>query len=375
MSHELRTPLNAVLGYAQLLQLDPTLAERQLRGISIIRTSGEHLLALINDLLDLAKHDAGKLALCPGEMQLAECLRITCDIIRVKAEEARLGFVVDVAPDVPETVIADETRLRQVLLNLLSNAVKFTERGEVVLRVRAVRGGAQRATLRFEVRDTGVGLNEDQLEKIFCPFEQVGDVRRRNIGSGLGLAISQQLVRLMGGDIQVTSQPGRGAVFSFELELQVVRAAIGGPPTQRPVTGYEGPRKRILIVDDMPANRLVLWDMLRPLGFEIDEAADGQQALAQARASVPDLVLMDLEMPVMGGAQAMALMRETASLVDVRIIAVSATANADAVRIGPGFEADAFLAKPLDRERLLCEVAVQLGLKWTTADTPVVQPP
>jgi CheY-like chemotaxis protein len=374
MSHELRTPLNAVLGYAQLLLLDPSLAERQLRGIGIIRTSGEHLLALINDLLDLAKHDAGKLELCPGEVQLAECLRVTCDIIRVKAEEARLAFVVDVAPDVPERVIADETRLRQVLLNLLSNAVKFTERGEVVLRVRVMHAGAQRATLRFDVQDTGVGLREDQLEKIFSPFEQVGDVRRRTVGSGLGLAISRQLVRLMGGDIHVASKPGCGADFSFELELQVVRTVLGGPSAERRVIGYEGLRKRILIVDDMPANRLVLWDMLRPLGFEIEEAADGKQALEHARALTPDLVVMDLEMPVMSGTRAMALMREIASLRGVRIIAVSATENADAVRIGPGLEADAFLAKPLDRERLLREIAVQLGLKWTTADTPVVQP-
>jgi CheY-like chemotaxis protein len=307
-------------------------------------------------------------------MQLAECLRVTCDIIRVKAEEARLAFVVDVAPDVPERVIADETRLRQVLLNLLSNAVKFTERGEVVLRVRVMHAGAQRTTLRFDVQDTGVGLREDQLEKIFSPFEQVGDVRRRTVGSGLGLAISRQLVRLMGGDIHVASKPGCGADFSFELELQVVRTVLGGPSAQRRVVGYEGPRKRILIVDDMPANRLVLWDMLRPLGFEIDEAADGKQALERARALTPDLVVMDLEMPVMSGTQAMALMREIASLRGVRIIAVSATENADAVRIGPGLEADAFLAKPLDRESLLREIAVQLGLKWTTADTPVVQP-
>jgi PAS domain S-box-containing protein len=373
MSHELRTPLNAVLGYAQLLLQDPVMEQRQLRGIDIIRRSGEHLLALINDLLDLAKHDAGKLELCPGEVQLAECLRVTCDIIRVKAEEARLAFAVDIAADVPQTVIADETRLRQVLLNLLSNAVKFTERGEVVLRVHVVRAGAQRATLRFDVQDTGPGLRKDQIEKIFRPFEQVGDARRRTVGSGLGLAISRQLVRLMGGDIHVASEPGRGAAFSFELELQVVRTALGGPAAPQRITGYEGPRRRILIVDDMPANRLVLWDMLRPLGFQIEEAADGKQAMEHALALPPDLVMMDLEMPVMGGTQAMALMRAAAALRGVRIIAVSATANADAVRVGPGLEADAFLAKPLDRERLLREIAVQLGLRWTTAGTPVVQ--
>ena len=158
-------------------------------------------------------------------------------------------------------------------------------------------------------------------------------MRRRTVGSGLGLAISRQLVRLMGGEIHVASEPGRGTDFSFELQLQVVRAALGGPSAQGCVIGYEGPRKRILIVDDMPANRLVLWDMLRPLGFEIEEAADGKQALEHARAWPPDLVVM-----------------------------------------GPGLEADAFLAKPLDRARLLRETAVQLGLKWITAESQVGQP-
>jgi PAS domain S-box-containing protein len=374
MSHELRTPLNAVLGYAQLLLQDPSMAERQLRAVSTIRTSGEYLLALINDLLDLAKHDAGKLELCPAEVQLDDCLRVACDIIRVKAEEKRLAFVVDIAPDLPEKVIADETRLRQVLLNLLSNAVKFTEHGDVVLRVRALPAGPARVRLRFEVKDSGVGLSADQLETIFRPFEQVGDVRRRNIGSGLGLAISRQLVRLMGGDIHVASEPGRGASFSFELEMSLVRGAIEGLSSQRRIVGYEGPRKRVLVVDDMPANRLVLRDTLRPLGFHVEEAVDGQQAVEAALASPPDLVLMDLEMPVMDGVQAMALMRHASSLRGVRIIAMSATTNADAVRVGPGLEADAFLGKPLERERLLREIGLQLGLTWTTASMPAVQP-
>jgi CheY-like chemotaxis protein len=307
-------------------------------------------------------------------VQLSECLRVTSDIVRVKAEEAGLRFVVDVAPDVPTNVIADEKRLRQVLLNLLSNAVKFTERGEVVLSVCVVKSGTRHTRLRFDVRDTGVGIREDQFEKIFRPFEQVGDVRHRTVGSGLGLAISRQLVRLMGGDIHVTSEPGRGTDFSFELDVEVVRSAVEGPPARHSVVGYEGQRKRILIVDDMPANRQVLWDMLRPLGFDIDEAGDGKQALARATSLPPDLIVMDLEMPVMSGTQAMASIREVATLRGVRIIAVSATAEADAVRVGPGLEADAFLAKPLDRERLLRELSRQLGLRWTMASTSAAQP-
>lgn len=367
MSHELRTPLNAVLGYAQILGMDSSLGPQQQLRINAIRRSGEHLLALINDLLDLAKHDAGKLELTLGNVQLSECLRVISDIIRVKSEEAGLAFIIDVAPDVPATIIADERRLRQVLLNLLSNAVKFTDRGEVSLTVRLTHSDAQIARLRFDVRDTGVGMSQDQIAKLFSPFQQVGDARRRNIGSGLGLAISRQLVRLMGADIQVTSKPGQGTDFSFELEVPMVRDGDGPPAVPRRIVGYEGPRKRILVVDDMPANRLVLGDMLRPLGFEIDEASNGEEAIEHALTVLPDLVVMDLEMPVMGGPQAMAMIRQTAALKMVPIIAVSATAEADAVRVGPGLEADAFLAKPLDRERLLREIAERLRLNWTQA--------
>ncbi|HUG22916.1 ATP-binding protein [Piscinibacter sp.] len=363
MSHELRTPLNAVLGYAQILERDPSLSQRQQFAVATIHRSGDHLLALINDLLDLAKHDAGKLELFLDDLPLLECLRVTADIVRVKAEEAGLRFVVDIAQEVPSTIVGDEKRLRQVLLNLLSNAVKFTDRGEVALRVRRVRGNARLARLRFEVRDTGVGIPADQLEMIFHPFEQTGDARRRTIGSGLGLAISRELVRLMGGDLHVSSVPGRGATFWFELDVLVAPLGIGataGPA----VIGYEGPRRRILVVDDLPANRLVLRDMLLPLGFEVDEAGDGRQALESAASTPPDLIVMDVEMPVMGGMQAMALIHEIESLRRVPILAMSATVDADAVAVGPGEDAVAFLSKPLDRDRLLREIAVRLELRW-----------
>jgi len=371
MSHELRTPLNAVLGYAQILELDASLSERQMLAAETIHRSGDHLLALINDLLDLAKHDAGKLELCLGSTALLECLRVTSDIIRVKSDQAGLLFRIDVEPDVPPAVLADEKRLRQVLLNLLSNAVKFTDQGEVVLSVRCV-GEAIRdhATLRFEVRDTGVGMPQDQLEKIFQPFEQTGDARRRTVGTGLGLAISRQLVQLMGGDIHVASELGRGTVFSFELEFRLVPAPQASAMAEAEIVGYDGPRKRLLVVDDMAANRMVMRDLLQPLGFEIDEAGDGRRAVERARATHPDLIVMDISMPVMDGREAMALIHRIDALRHVPIIAVSASVEIGEVHFGPGRDAVAFLPKPVDREQLLREIACQLRLTWRWKATP-----
>ncbi|HKX41178.1 MAG TPA: ATP-binding protein, partial [Burkholderiaceae bacterium] len=244
MSHELRTPLNAVMGYAQVLLYQSTLTERQRLAASTIRNSGEHLLALITDLLDLAKSDAGKLELCPTPFRLADFLRVTSDIVRVKAEEARLGFRCEIDPDAPASIVADEPRLRQVLLNLLSNAVKFTDSGDVVLSVHVLQRHAGRVRLRFGVRDTGVGIRDDQLEAIFRPFEQVGEVRHRAAGTGLGLAISRQLVRAMGGELGVSSAPGKGSHFAFELEVPLAPDAPAPEATPTASCRRSGPAWR-----------------------------------------------------------------------------------------------------------------------------------
>jgi signal transduction histidine kinase len=217
MSHELRTPLNAILGFTQLLQLDGAgLGERQQRAIQVIRQSGEHLLTLVNDLLDLAKIEAGRLESWPAEFDLAGFFQAIAGMVRVRAEQKpELAFVCDLAPDLPATIRADETRLRQVLLNLLDNAIKFTERGQVTLRAR-MHGPT---TLRLEIEDTGSAMSEQQLARLFRPFEQVGSARQRALGTGLGLMISRQFVRLMGSDILVRSRPGEGNLFWFDLEI------------------------------------------------------------------------------------------------------------------------------------------------------------
>ena len=240
MSHELRTPLSGILGFADLLETEAPLNERQERCVRIIQQSGQHLLNLINDLLDMSRIDAGRLELSLTPVPLADYLRSVREIVAVKAEQKGLGLRLVLAPALPSAVRVDELRLRQVLLNLLSNAVKFTDAGQVSLRVGLAPGPASRqdVRLRFEVQDSGIGMSAAQLAKLFQPFEQVGEGARRHGGAGLGLAISQQIVRLMGGDIQVESQPGVGSRFWFELDVALCKPAVS-PAASGPVPAVQ----------------------------------------------------------------------------------------------------------------------------------------
>jgi PAS domain S-box-containing protein len=374
MSHELRTPLNAVLGYAQILMRDEALSERQRQGLATIRHSGEHLLALIDDALDLAKVDAGRLELCPEPVPLPEFVREIDDIIRVGAKDKQLAFHCDVPTDLPAVVEADEKRLRQVLLNLLSNAVKFTEAGAVILRIAATPRGRGMVRLHFEVQDSGPGIAAEQHEAIFHPFVQGGTRQGRSSGTGLGLAISRQLTRLMGGDLRLESEPARGSRFWFEIDVPVVGEWAAAHRPQGMVTSYEGPRRKVLIADDVPANRAVLVDLMEPLGFGLVEADDGQALLASAQAHRPDLVISDLVMPVMDGLEAIERLRQLPGLADVPVIAVSANASGrdEARSLAAG--ANAFLPKPIEMDRLLAKVGELLELRWTQAPRPVAAP-
>ncbi len=223
MSHEFRTPLNAILGFAQLLQMDDTLPNAQRAKINLIRDSGDHLLGLISDVLDMASIEAGKVRLQPVALDLRALIEVACDAVRIRAEQKGLRFNVELDPGLPLRVIADGQRLRQVLLNLLSNAVKFTDSGETLLRVQCLERHADSARLRFEVRDSGIGMSGEQLGRLFQAFEQVAEDSRRHGGTGLGLSISQELVRLMGGRIEVRSTPGQGSQFSFDMKLDIVQ--------------------------------------------------------------------------------------------------------------------------------------------------------
>jgi PAS domain S-box-containing protein len=369
MSHELRTPLNAILGYAQMLVDDGNLTEQQRDAVTTMRTSGEHLARLLEDLLDISKIEADRMELQPSEFRLSRFLDDLVALFRMRAQQKGLLFHYEVLSELP-AVRADERRLRQVLINLLGNAIKFTERGRVTLKVHVHQG-----RMRFEVEDTGIGIPPEVHEDIFAPFRQGGPPQRRVEGTGLGLAISKRLVELMGGEIGVRSALGQGSTFWVDLALPAVsswREAESG--VNGPILGYEGPRRRILLVDDEAANRTMLAQYLVPLGFDIDEAANGKEALERVDARVPDVVLMDVRMPVMDGLAATRALRKRTAGQDIVILAISASAfdddREDCLRAG----CDGFLAKPMHLDALLAQLGALLDLQWVRAEPPDDEP-
>lgn len=369
MSHELRTPLNGILGYAQILKRSHGLNTTQTEGINIIYQSGNHLLTLINDILDLSKIEAGKMELYPNDVHFQTFLEEIAGIIRMRAQEKSILFEITLSNTLPMGVQVDEKRLRQVLINLLGNAIKFTERGQVVLRV-SVMGNElantpNLAKIRFEVIDTGVGISSDQLTQIFLPFEQVGDEKQRAAGTGLGLTITRKLLQLMGSEIQVNSEIGKGSTFCFDLVLPVVEAVAQAKTTRTSnMIGYKGPQRTVLVVDDKLPNRLVLHNLLEPLGFKVLLAENGQEEVTIAQEMKPDLILTDMLMPVMTGFEAVPKIRQLPQLSNVVIIAVSASV----------FEADKektltigchdFLSKPVEASKLFALLETHLKLEW-----------
>jgi predicted ATPase/signal transduction histidine kinase/CheY-like chemotaxis protein len=401
MSHELRTPLNGILGYAQIFKKDKTLTDHQHKGIGIIHQCGEHLLTLINDILDLSKIEARKMELYPKEFHFPEFLESIAEICRIRAEQKGIPLIYTTLSPLPKVIRADEKRLRQVLINLVSNAVKFTEKGSVTFKVghlrgtgdwglgtgegghgeAGTRGGGDRENfsaklsasssqslvpkLRFQVEDTGIGIAPEQLEEIFLPFRQVGEDSRKTEGTGLGLAISRQLVQMMGGELKVKSTLGKGSVFWLDLDLpEVSQWANVANLDERNIIGFKGDSRKVLLVDDKWENRSVLFNLLEPLGFEVLEATDGLDGLNKACEFKPDVILMDLVMPVMDGFETTRRLRMLPDLAGVVVIAVSASVfdldHQQSREVG----CNDFLPKPVREAELLEKLRVYLELEW-----------
>ncbi|NJO41001.1 MAG: response regulator [Cyanobacteria bacterium CRU_2_1] len=336
MSHELRTPLNAILGFAQLLLRDPSLNAEHSHKLEIVNRSGEHLLALINDVLEMSKIEAGRITLNEQTVDLPNLLTSLEEMLRFRAESKGLQLFFEREPDVPQYVRIDEGKLRQVLINLLGNAIKFTQTGEVSLRVSKSQPDPiathptkpESIKLRFEVEDTGPGIPPSDLETIFDAFVQSQSVHRSKGGTGLGLAISRQFVRLMGGDIQVRSVLQQGAIFTFQIQATLVdelNGSEGSSSLKVVALAPNQPSYRILIVDDQPDNRRLMYELLTQVGFEVREACNGQEAIAIHEIWHPHLIWMDMRMPVMDGYEATRQIRAMSNTHSPVIIALTAS--------------------------------------------------
>ncbi len=368
MSHELRTPLNGILGYAQILQRSKLLSKRDKQGVGVIYQCGNHLLNLINEVLDLAKIEARKLEIHSSAVDFPTLIEGVADMVRVKADQKGIGFSSCAQGNLPAGVIVDTKRLQQVLLNLLGNAIKFTDKGSVTLRVTAQQQAKHDSQkVRFEVQDTGVGISKVGLAKIFQPFEQVGDLKKQSEGTGLGLAISLKIVSLMGGTLSVESQLGEGTTFWFELELPESESLLVNavaPNQQGIVTGFAGERRTILVVDDRWENRLVLKSLLEDLGFDVVEADNGREGWIETKDSQPDLIITDLIMPEADGYTLLRQLRSHEQFKKVPVIAASASVLESDHHRGLDSGADDFLSKPIVVAELLALLEKHLQLEW-----------
>ncbi|MFC1853359.1 response regulator [candidate division CSSED10-310 bacterium] len=385
MSHELRTPLNAILGYTQIFKRKPGLMEQDHKlgkGIETIHRSGKHLLMMINDILDLSKIEAGKMELEDTSFSLSDFLSSLVEMMAVKASEKGITFTFNKPSELGGNVQADETRLRQILLNLLGNAIKFTEKGTVCFTVERRLSGEiegskdnQASYFLFKVEDTGPGIYKEKLSEIFLPFHQVGDSRLRVEGTGLGLAISHKLIQLMKSELYVESIFGQGSSFWFELLLpETERVPESAEKLSTPVTGYRGQRRKIMIVDNDIDTRDILRSVLSPLGFEIATAIDGREGLEKTTDFHPDLILLDLVMPVMDGYEFVRALRVMPDLEDSRVIAISADATEQTKKDSLAAGCNDFLKKPLHINTLIERLQKHLKLDWIFQESPEKEP-
>ncbi|MEO0757071.1 MAG: response regulator [Cyanobacteria bacterium J06648_16] len=368
MSHELRTPLNAILGFSQILSKDPTLGTDQQHQLTIINRSGEHLLNLINDVLEMSKIEAGKMTLNLDTVNLPDMLDDLRAMLGLKADAKGIQLLFESSGDLPTYVEADPSKLRQVLINLLGNAVKFTQSGIVKLRTRSrvrAQGNREQQLLAFSVEDTGPGIATDELNQVFEAFAQTESGRRSHKGTGLGLAISYRLVRLMGGTLSVESTVDVGSRFWFEIPLRVMQPTHLSDHEGRVMALAPGqPHYRILVVDDVADLRLLLTRMLGAVGFEVREAENGEGAIATWQAWSPDLILMDWQMPKMNGETAIRAIRQQTGQTGPKIIAMSAGVFDESRQAILEAGCNALLMKPFTEATLFDTIAQHIPVRY-----------
>ncbi|MBS0657204.1 MAG: response regulator [Verrucomicrobia bacterium] len=381
MSHELRTPLNAILGFAQILQRSEALTEQDRRNVETINRSGGHLLELINDILDMSKLEEGKLDLELGAFDLHRLLEDLEGMFALAARRKQLAFRIERAPDVPRVVRSDELRLRQVLINLTGNALKFTERGSVTVQVACAPDGPDgRPSLVFHVRDTGRGIARSEVGDLFQLFTQTEAGRHSRRGTGLGLALSQKFIQLLGGRIQVESELGHGSTFWFTLPVELVAdetAVPAGLPRRASRVQPEGRGRKMLVVDDSAENREVLLQFLRGLGFTAESANDGAEGVAKWRAWQPDLVWMDLRMPVMDGYEACRRICDAAAEAGQPrppVVAITASSLEGGRILGEDAGFSAYAPKPFRAVDLCALIERLLQVKFEDSAPPEAAP-
>jgi len=367
ISHELRTPLNSILGYAQMLEQDTSIPPHRHLALAVIRRSGEHLVSLIDGLLDIAKIETGKMTLEFEEVRFPEFVAQLADMVSLQARAKGITFHYEAPPNLPCAVRADKKCVGQVLINILGNAVKFTDRGDVTLRLQY-----RREMAVFEIIDSGVGIDADDLARIFLPFERGANVPGGSeSGTGLGLTIAKMLTDVMGGILTVTSETGRGSTFRVQLFLPEVRDPKPVPAVPKlPIGGYAGPTRRVLVVDNERVDRELHVKLLEPLGFEVQEVASGIEALRAVSSFTPDLILLDIGMPHLDGWETARLLRANL-LSNAPIIVVSANAFDKGRKNAAGIRNEDFLVKPVNVVELLELIRERLNLQWVPA-TPAV---
>jgi CheY-like chemotaxis protein/anti-sigma regulatory factor (Ser/Thr protein kinase) len=361
----------------QLLKRDDHISQEKLReSVAVIERSGEHLLKLVNDLLDLARIEAGKLELTPARIDLCELLDHVASLTRVRAVNA--GLTLDVSIDMAAftPVVTDERVVRQILLNLLGNAVKFTERGgRVALYAQAERIDRQRLRVRFVVEDSGIGIEPAQLARIFEPFHRVTTGTRVVEGTGLGLTITQRLVAALKGELSVKSVPGVGTTFSVTSEFEIAAVPQGVALPVSEIQGYGGPTRSVLVADDDDDNRRLVVQLLESVGFLVQNVGNGHEALSRIRTVRPDLILTDLVMPTLDGMELVRAIRTNPALHAIPVVAMSASASdytrEEALQAG----CSSFLPKPLKLADLLDSIGQQLQLEWRYREPPQARVP